>query len=74
MLIVAATDHAGSMKCMCYLIYMHARFKRFNPYSVLALLIICCSDNGIKPIAYYWSTSCGNFLDINSYRSNNITS
>lgn len=41
---------------------------------VLALLIICCSDNGIKPIAYYWSTSCGNFLDINSYHSNNITS
>ena len=27
MLIVAPTDHAGSMKCMCYLIYMHARFK-----------------------------------------------
>ena len=41
---------------------------------VLALLIICCSNDGIKPITYDWSTSCGNFPDINSYHTNNITS
>ena len=50
-------------------------FQHFQPvyfvWPVLALLIICCSSDVIKQMFNHWSTSCGHFLEITGYHSNN---